>query len=332
MTIMPGWLTAILVIAVLLIVAFVIYKKNKPTYKDVNIPMPAVLRNDLLFGHYSSVDRTYDQIKDHVNLYWTGFHGYDRTVAVLRENIMKVVLAFDGEMIDLNSNPRKRTLLPNAEEKLRNLFQRLQDEGVLQNVKYLYPFDEPNMFMASAEEHLKMLKIVRRVRDEFEELSGSKLVCIYGHSDPFWNIEQYDVVGVDYYKQKSSSLTTGEHARLVKAMLPHQTMLIIPGSGYRHNPEPWIAYAHAEPRVEMFVTFLWFEWEDPKNKDDKFTGLEAQPEEVRELWIDTAFRVRNIERTTPRIPGILPSWLEAKAAWDKANQPKKEEPTNVASS
>ena len=310
-------------LVVLLILGFLYYKYRRREFKDADIPMPSVLRDDILFGHYSSLTRTYDQVKDHVNLYWGGFHGDDVTIRVLREGLVKVLITFDFAVCEINPETKHRRVRADAEENLRAHFQKLRDAGVLDKVSYLYPIDEPNGTMESVEEHLKMILLCKKVAAEFPELANARWAVIYmnrKHGRGFELIEHYDVVGVDYYAQKSESLTIGEHAELVKQLRPNQKLIIVPGSGYGHNPDPWVAYAHTEPRVEIVASFLWFEWEDPANKDDEFSGLEAQSEENRERWIDAAFKVRNKERNIPRIPGVLPSWLEAKAAWDESQK------------
>ena len=54
---------------------------------------------------------------------------------------------------------------------------------------------------------------------------------------------------------------------------PGQKTMIVPGAGFGDAPEPFFAYALANPNeVEMIVPFIWFD--DPNHKDVEYTGLE----------------------------------------------------------
>lgn len=276
-------ITIIAALALVLVVFFVIKKKDKKKYKDIDLPIPDTRRSDLLYGYYSSLDRTFDQVKDHVNLFWySNFFGRDNLIEIMKstDNMRFVV---DLAPMVQRKEGGKGVLLETAEQELKIFFDTLKENGVLHKVTYLYPVDEPNLFVKSAEEHKKMIQAVQNVRMQYKELNSAKLACIYGRGKPFWNIEMYNVVGVDDYDQKSEVLTIGEHARLLKEKGWDQTTFLVPGAAFGQNPSPFVAYALLNPtEVEAVVPFIWFD--DPGHKDVPYTGLEAQSEEQQAIW------------------------------------------------
>lgn len=278
-------LTIIIVIAlvVLAAVGYVYYKDRHPD--DIDLPMPSELRKDLLYGYYSSITGQFEQTKDHINLFWySHFMGFDEFVQIVKQFSGKIVVDLAPFLVSKKDGGDKLFVLDNADNELRNFFTKLRNEGILNRIDYLYPSDEPNLFVASEAEHKKMLDITKAVASEFSELSNAKLAVIYGRKAPFWNIGMFDVVGVDYYKQKSTILTTGEHARLIKEMKPGTKTFLVPGPAFGHLPDPWVAYAHTNKNeVEGIIPFLWFD--HPDHKDVKYTGLQAADEAFRNKWV-----------------------------------------------
>ena len=273
----------IIVLAIVLVAFFALKNKNKKEYKGIDLPIPDTRRSDLLYGYYSSLDRTFDQVKDHVNLFWySNFFGRDKLIEIMKStDNMHFVLDL-APMVQRREGG-KGVFLETAEQELKIFFDMLKDNGVLHKVSYLYPVDEPNLFVKNAEEHKKMVQAVRNVRMQYEELNRAKLACIYGRGRPFWNIEMHDVVGVDDYDQRSEVLTIGEHARLLKEKSKNQTTFLVPGAAFGQNPSPFVAYALLNPEeVEAVIPFIWFD--DPNHKDVSYTGLEAQPEESQTIW------------------------------------------------
>lgn len=273
---------------------------------DIDIQLPVVLRNDLLFGYYGSVERTWQQVKDNVNLYWYfNFYPQEQFIEEIRQARPEMKFVVDiaphlTERVQVEEGKTKLICSKDAEENLRAFFLKMQDAGVLHRFTYLYPVDEPQLNMYDAQEHLKMLEVAKKVAAEFPELKNVRWLVIYVAKRDFWNIDHYDVVGVDQYEQKSEILTNGEHARLLKVKLPHQKTILVPGCGFGQNPDPFVAYAHSySNEVEIVAPFLWFEFTDPKNKDADFTGLENAKEDFREKWINAGWKVMNRERTTP---------------------------------
>lgn len=274
------WVPVLAVIA--LVVAIVIYRKRKKKkWGDIDLQIPATRRTNLLFGYYSSLERTFDQVKADVNMFWSGFYGRDTWLKVLKEGNQAFVFDLAGDLtIKVDG---KLIARDNREELLRETFMDLRNHGVLHKIAYLYPIDEPQLSMKGPEEFLKIVNTVKKVKAEFEELANARLMTIFLRGQPFWHVKELDVVGVDDYDQKSESLTIGEHARLLKELAPGQKTVLVPGPGYGHNPDPWVAYALLNPdQVEMIAAFLWFD--DPNHKDENFTGLENASPELQAQW------------------------------------------------
>ena len=280
------WLGTVLV----LVICYQIYKKlTEVKYGDIELPPPSTYppRNDLLFGYYSSLENCYAQTKDLINLIWySHFYGVDKFIEILKETTHSVVLDVAPLCLDASVS-RAEVVKPDAAENLRNYFKMLESHGVLHKITHLYPKDEPNIFMASAEEHLKLIKLVKSVAAEFEGLHDVKLAVIYARGKPFWNSEEHDIVAIDNYGQKSQILTIGDHADLVKLLKPGQKTWLIPGAAFGQNPDPFVSYALSHPdEVDGVIPFLWFD--DPNHKDVDYTGLEKADPVFREKWINAA--------------------------------------------
>lgn len=279
------WVVLAVIAIVLAVVGY--QKATKKKYHDVVIPMPEKLRKDLIYGYYSAIERTYDQVKDHVNLFWfTHFSSIEQLIGIMKETDWKIVVDLSPYLhVKEPGKKGKLVVKESAEGDLRDFFARLKFEGVLAHLTYLTTNDEPNVFTKNAEEHLKAINIVKKVRAEFSELKDTKLMVIYAGNGDWMNIGEFDVVGMDNYGQKSQALTDGAHAQLVAALKPNQKTILVPGAGFGQKPDPWLAYAHSHPdEVEAIIPFIWFD--DPNHKDVNYTGLEAMPEEFRKLWID----------------------------------------------
>lgn len=280
-------------IVLLVGVGYYLYKKaTEIKYTDIELPMSDTVRTDLLYGYYSALENTYDEVKGHVNLFWySHFFGLDKFVEILQEISMKVVLDVAPLCLQ-GSGQGGETVREDAAESLRNYFKTLKAYNVLHKITYLYPKDEPNIFMASEAEHLKLINLVKAVAAEFEELKDVKYAVIYAHGKPFWNSEAHDVVAIDNYGQKSQILTIGDHADLVKLLKPGQKTWLIPGAAFGQNPDPFVAYALSHPdEVEGVIPFLWFD--DPNHKDVDYTGLQAAEPAFRDKWIAAAKRCLN---------------------------------------
>ena len=305
-TVQP-WILLVAGLLLLALAAFFIYKNKKSkksSYTDIALAIPETRRSDLIYGFYSSLTGTYEAVKDQVNLFWHSNFldgGDEEFINILKSTNHKVVFDLARFLtVQKDVTPWYKELLmklkivknkkkfkgvynPEGETALRAYFQWLKDLGVLHKISYLYPKDEPNLFVLNPEEHLKMIQVTKRLRSEFSELANARIACIYGNGKPYWNLAEHDVVGVDDYGQKSQILTIGAHAKLVQEKAPHQRTMLIPGPSFGHKPDPWVAYALLNPEeVEMVIPFVWFD--NVNHKDTAYTGLEAMPEDFKAQW------------------------------------------------
>ena len=288
---LPDFKIIIAVLAVIAIIAFGYLNKKKDNYKDINLPIPDFRRDDLLYGYYSSLERTFDQVKNHTNLFWfSHFFGLDKFIEILKNSTHTVVMDLAPYVSEKVGNKCIAKLT--GEDELRNCFNQLKTAGVLHRLSFLYPIDEPDLTVRDAEEHRKMIEMTIKVASEYQELKDTKLAVIYGNTGKFWNIEKFDYVGTDYYKQKSEILTIGNHAKMLTRMQAGQKTILVPGPSFGHTPDPWVAYALInKDQVGMVVPFIWFD--DPNHKDVAYTGLEACPEEFRNTWIQAGLKLQN---------------------------------------
>lgn len=288
---------SLLALAVVVALAVIVYAIKSRKYGDIDLSIPDTRRTDLLYGYYSSLDRSYEQTKDHINLFWhSNFFAEEKFIEILKGASCKVVFDLAPYISKRrDSNSHKLVFDENAEQNLEALFTRLRAAGVLHKISYLYPVDEPQLQVVSEAEHLRMIKAVKAAAAKFEELNGVRYAAIYLRKELFWNLAEHDVVGVDNYDQKSEILTRGDHARLKKSLLPGQRTMLVPGAGFGQNPTPFIAYALRNPEeVEMVVPFLWFD--DPNHKDADFTGLENMPAEFKAQWIHASKIARGVDK------------------------------------
>lgn len=282
-------------IIVTVVIAIAYYLKSKE-YGDVDLPIPDTRRHDLLYGYYSSLDRSYEQTKDHINLFWySNFFDLNQFIAILRETECKVVFDVAPFISKKIEGTWKVAYDETADASLEAVFAQLEQAGVLGKIAYLYPIDEPPINVVSESDHLKMIQATKRVAAKFPALAGVRYAVIYPRKEPFWNLAEHDVVGVDNYDQKSEILTRGDHARLKKSLLPGQRAMLVPGAGFGQNPTPFIAYALRNPEeVEMVVPFLWFD--EPNHKDTNFTGLENMPADFKTQWIRASEIARGVDK------------------------------------
>ncbi len=270
------------IIGVIIVAIVLIYKqKKKKKFKDISLAIPESRRTDLRFGYYSSLSHTFAQVKDHVNMFWSGFYDLDTWIKILKPADKFYVMDLPADLTSRENG--KMVAHPDRESLLRMTFQVMRDAGVLHKIAYLYPVDEPQLNMRDADEFLKLIQTVKKLRSEFDELKNAKIMTIYLRGQGFWHSAELDVVGVDNYEQKSESLTKGSHADLVRNLLAGQKTVLVPGPAFGHNPEPWVAYALTHPdEVEMIAAFTWFD--HPAHKDVPYTGLEAAPAEFVNKW------------------------------------------------
>lgn len=269
------------VIAGLIVVALALAARRR-RWGDANIPMPSILRDGLHFVYYLSLPGQTAQVADHTSLVWHGqFYGLDALEVELKGHSHRMVLDCAPQLVRRTSKGQE--LSPTAEPDLRALFADMRARGLLSRVAYLTPMDEPNLFAASEQDVVQAVAVLKRVAAEFQELAGVRYICIYGEkAERLWALPEFDVVGIDNYKQKSEVLTRGAHADLMRKLLPHQQAMVLPGAAYGQDPAPFVAYAHSEPRCWGVVPFIWCHVPESADKEG-WKGLQVQgkPEQER---------------------------------------------------
>lgn len=262
-------------------------------WSEVVIPMPAVLRQGIQFGYYLSLPGQMAATADHTSVFWHAqFYPLDVLQVELAGGSQDVVLDCAAQLFP-NLGEDKRFLAADGEVKLRGLFADMRTRGILGRVKYLTPMDEPNLFCASEAELRRGIAVLKRVAAEFEELRGVRYVCIYGvDTRDLWALEEFDIVGVDNYKQWSETLTRGSHAALMERLLPGQQAMVIPGAAFGQDPASFVAYAHGEPRVWGVIAFIWAHVPESADKEG-WVGLSLQSAEARQRYRDAALLTLN---------------------------------------
>lgn len=246
------------VLAAVPLAAAALYAINKGKYKDIEIEMPAQKRKDLLFGYYASNATQFAQVRDHTNVIWHAqFYGDLNFIEDVRSCDYPVVLDFSKQLFVKVKN--KLVCRDDARQALTDYLNYLKQNGILHRIKYLVPVDEPNYNVLDIANFKKAIDVLKDVKVQFTELDDSKYLCIYGSDSDYWLTDEFDVLGVDCYDQKSQVLTIGYHAKLLGMLKSDQRTVILPGASYYQDPTPFVAYAQAHPEeVEMIIAFFWF--------------------------------------------------------------------------
>lgn len=252
------------------------------SYSDIEIPMPNMLRNDLNFVYFLSIPGQTIKVQDHTNLIWHGqFYDNARLEIEAQSNNFDIILDC---AIQLFSRGFPATVSSTAKEDLHNYFTDLNNRGLLARIKYLICMDEPNLFAKSEYEVRKAMAILKEEAKIWECLRTVKYMCIYGGKGGYYPaLDEFDIVGIDNYDQKSEILTIGAHADLMRNILPNQKVMVIPGAAYGQNPNSFVAYAHSEPRCWGVVPFIWAHVSESADKEG-WVGLEKQSEEKQNIY------------------------------------------------
>lgn len=261
---------------------------------DATIPLPPVLRTDLQFGYYFSLAGQMAATKDHTSVYfWPQWTSIETLADELAQGPPDVMMDCAPQLTQPIGRDSRKAVTASAEVALRTRFTELRAAGLLHRVRYLTPFDEPNLFADSEADLLGALAILKRVAAEFQELSGVKYFCIYGSkAENLYGLEQFDIVGIDNYKQQSEVLTKGAHADLMTKILPGQQVMVIPGAAYYQDPAPFVAYAHAEPRCWGVLPFIWAHVPASADKEG-WKGLSVQGPEEQERYRKAGLQTLN---------------------------------------
>ena len=274
---------------IVLIVIIAIAASKKKGDSDYAVPEPAKLRTDLLYGYFGTyVGNGLDQVeetKDHVNLVWLWDFLDPQSAAVILSRMSGCFGVLDCcnhlfERRDGRLQPRA-----DAEARLIGVFQHLRDAGMLNRVKMLVPVDEPNIKTTSLDDKMPWAAdLMRKCAASFPELDGVLLGCVYSGWEDMPHIGLWDVVGLNFYKDRERIFAPGGKYHQMRAQLrPEQRTMIFPG-GYapiRQDPAPFVAFAHANPEVLAVIAFLW---PTPPWAKDVDKGIADMPD-VREKYV-----------------------------------------------
>lgn len=260
-----------IIIGAIVLIGAYIYK-NRPI-NDIVIPTPTVLRTDLLYGYYGTMDNQVAETKDHINILWESmFQGEDKAISNILEAKMPTVLDVASySMKKVEATGRNYHYRDDCETVLRQLFVKMQSAGALQYVKAIYPMDEPNT-NTTAEDLQKAITSIKKVASEFPDLTGVKFMCIYAAKPETYEcIDQFDILGVDDYEEKSRIFTSnGAYTKLKAKLRPDQKTIVIPGGAFGQDPTPFVNFAHENMEVMGVVPFVWF---GPMQPADKWVGI-----------------------------------------------------------
>ena len=248
------------------------------------VPVPTVLRTDLLYGYYGCLNEQVAETINHINLFMDSqFNGPDKTVQNILAAKLPTMLDVSYQVFAFPPGGQLRILSPQAEPNLRAYFLMLQSKGALRSIKFIYPLDEPNISMEIPADLLTGITIIKRVAAEFPEIVGVKYVAIYSTAAPYVALDQYDIIGIDNYDEKSGILTGPEYTSLKAHLLPGQKTILVPGGAARwsQDPVPFVNFAETNPEVAIVMPFLWF---DSKDGSDSTLGIRSGP--LKQVYIN----------------------------------------------
>jgi hypothetical protein len=227
--------------------------------KDIVIPA-AAKRSDLYWGYYGCLDEQVNEVRGTVNLHMESqFNGVDKAVQNILDAGVDCMLDVSIQVFTEHVKGQYKTVRPDAEQRLRDFFQMLQDRGALKFVKIIYPIDEPNNTVGDLAQLQGAVAIIRRVADLYLGVDGYKLAVIYAADKPFIGQSMYDWIGFDDYDMKSHVLVGSMYQALKASLLPHQRTIIVPGAAYGQDPTPFVNFAQGNSEVAVVMPFLWLD-------------------------------------------------------------------------
>ncbi|MCB1996951.1 MAG: hypothetical protein KDG57_13945, partial [Rhodoferax sp.] len=204
-------------------------------------PTPAVNQvNPVSVGFYGQRRGQHAETAGWVNAAWECFWDDDNEAGAI-ENLrhgVPTTLDVYGYLYVVGND--SSGLRPDAEQRLRGLFDRLRAAGVLQHVAAVTPIDEPNIeFRYKGDSILEAAALIRRVMADYPELVATKLAVLFCTHRPMIGIEAFDIVYFDLYaiergtdggENKDPVLVLNGWAERVDKMLrPDQEMGLVPG-------------------------------------------------------------------------------------------------------
>lgn len=265
-----------LIIVLILIVA---YQWKHRTVRDIDVPTPAKHRDDLLYGYYGTMDDQVAWTRGCVNLLWEcQFQGWVKAADNMASAGLPTLLDVANQCFHrIADHGKNYAVHPTSEQNLRDLFNYLKSRGVLHQVEYLCPLDEPNTNCATPQDFLAGIMACRKVAAEYTELAGIRFAVVYAaYPASFTCIEQFDLVGVDDYEAKST-LLMNVYQDLLMAKRPDAKTILLPGGAFGQDPTPFMNWAHSHREVALVAPFTWL---GPMVPADKWVGL-GNPENPR---------------------------------------------------
>lgn len=242
---------------------------------------------DLLFGYFGTFKDQVAEVKDHTNLVWVTFwEGLEKGIADIRAAQKFTVLDMD-KFIFVRPEKNRLVMVADPYTPLRDLFNRLREEGVLHLVKMIVPCDEPNLPENQAEKYLPAaVKAIRTVAAEYSELEGLMLGVIYYPRRAFAHMDLFDVVSYDDYDRGANILAPdGDYERFRASLQPDQKTMLIVGGSYGQPPDHFIEYGQKHPEVLAVVGFVY--WYPEHGEDIK--GIRDLP--VKDAYIAAGRRL-----------------------------------------
>lgn len=249
---------AIYILVALVVLAVVVVLINRDKSEPIK-------RGNLLYGYYGCHSDQVAEVTDHTNLHWQPFwngigkDGMQEAIYNIRRAQKFTVLDVE-KFIFYRSGPKNIVLNADPYTSLRDLFNRLRDEGVLHLVKMIVPCDEPNLPENQAEKYLPdAVKTIRAVAAEYSELEGVLLGVIYYSRTTFSHMDLFDVVSYDDYDRGAEILAPdGDYERFRASLKPAQRTMLVPGGSFGQSPQPFVDYAMRNPEILAVIPFLWW--------------------------------------------------------------------------
>lgn len=140
--------------------------------------------------------------------------------------------------------------------RVRSFFTFLSAKGVLKNVFAIYPQDEPNLNSRFSAEQIKAENsCIRSAASDYQELSGKPLYAIYTCSDPWFALEDFDIIACDDYE--IGDLMISKYLPLLKKY--GKPIFLIPGGAcdWNYNPYAMVVAANSDEQIIGIHAFLW---------------------------------------------------------------------------
>lgn len=270
--------------------------------RDITIDPPNSKRSGLLFGFYGRLDNQREETKDFTSLdYEIMFDGTNGLVNNMLKAKRPTIIDVGYFLTQRNQN-KKSEIRENAGERLKELFDRLANENVLQYVLGVTPGDEPNSQFENIEQWHKCVETIKNISLQYPQLKDLKIIMLLNGAASNEELQAWcpyaDIVGFDLYDKKSAILAPkrwpnpgGLQVQLESWLREDQKTFLVPGGSYKQDPWPFVYYAQNNPKVAFIVAFLW-----PSTKDGELelTGIRDIPE-IKQEYIKAGNYILNTD-------------------------------------